>query len=641
MGKFVGDVEKQGFVNSSRGVAEVLDADGYEDLTWMFFRRFMRRIGETDKMAKKCWRRGTDELGNKLLKTSIDGEKALRMKTASGGKQEKTYGRTVGHRTTGTLRKTAGEDASSTDSEEDEGDDTSDDDTSSEGDGDSSNEGDDDEESEESGDGESDEEEVSDEESEEGSNESGDGESDEEEVSDDESEEGRGRGKRSKVKTKHRDERNKAKSGSSEQQRKKKRKTRSPSPPRRPSPPRAKHKKGKQSNKRERSIERPSPRHDDEHGGTTPGSGRKRHRKDEKMKPPSTEDLDKWKDQVTSSPQDFQESVDMWATAKAMRNLNSGLTQTFQVLKLTFPKTKTNANAQILIQAAFDISSPFGSRFLYSHWFFDLGNVKVGGKDAEAWLAKSIEEAGTLKKIQGLKLPALKAGLTDARVALDNYCKTLDDYEFPLNFTAEKEKFLRLVATYEIAWKAVLRVKASVLETCAAQSGAAQKAKVDWRGCREKYRNYFLGRGVPAAMAKVMADVLFSIAVPPKDVGITLEYPGKDCAVTESSELEVFSEAFRILYDSAQDHTKKAHFEKEVGQMYLDNQSKATTKMRECAQVMRAPNATMSCTFGSIGLTRDFNLNAPNLSAPWFVDPVKGLAAGDLDELHRVRGREP
>ena len=53
---------------------------------------------------------------------------------------------------------------------------------------------------------------------------------------------------------------------------------------------------------------------------------------------PRQEEMDALKDQVAASPADFEESVDFYATTKAMQTLVASLRRSFQVLKLTFPK---------------------------------------------------------------------------------------------------------------------------------------------------------------------------------------------------------------------------------------------------------------------------------------------------------------
>jgi len=252
-------------------------------------------------------------------------------------------------------------------------------------------------------------------------------------------------------------------------------------------------------------------------------------------------------------------------------------------------------------------------------------NAEVEGKAVDTWLVESLEAVGTVPKIRGLKLADLKSKHLAAQQAITTYVGTLDDLEFPLEFDEHRDKFVKLAGAYSSAWKAILRVKASVSETASESSQNESKQKIDWRSCREKYRGYFIKRGVPPAMAKVMADLLYSIGKPPKDVGINIEYQSPLCSIQDGSDAAAMRQPFMVKFSSNEDHTQKGHFENILGQLYLENKTAAVNNMRECLQIMRAPTASMNCTFGSIANTSALELNPAWLKNETWFDPVTGL----------------
>ena len=160
----------------------------------------------------------------------------------------------------------------------------------------------------------------------------------------------------------------------------------------------------------------------------------------------------------------------------------------------------------------------------------------VGQKSAEQWIQDQIDTIGTMPKIQALHLPVIRDRIVEARAKLDNYCKTLDTLEFPVQFDAERKKIFGFVERYESGWEQFTRVKQSVLQAAHKQKTSGAKERQDWRNNRDKYKAYYKGKNLPIALAKSVADTLYSVAVPPESCGITtIEYQKPQCTLEPNS----------------------------------------------------------------------------------------------------------
>jgi hypothetical protein len=240
--------------------------------------------------------------------------------------------------------------------------------------------------------------------------------------------------------------------------------------------------------------------------------------------------------------------------------------------------------------------------------------LQVGKKPAEKWLEEQLEALGEMPRIKSLGLPGIRNKLIAAEGSLKDYCSTLDTLEFPVDFAVERQRFLNLVAKFEEAWQLCQRVKNSLLQTAQDCAQTDMKLKQDWRNIRDKYRKYFVEKGtVPAAIAKNIADALFSKARLPASVGLKQEYQRPVCTLSETSGRKSLLEPFMLepYVDDGSGNTCGAlYFRKLFTDFHKDNAASVKAKNAECDAAMRLPTSTLQCIFGSIA-PKPLELNPP------------------------------
>ena len=241
-------------------------------------------------------------------------------------------------------------------------------------------------------------------------------------------------------------------------------------------------------------------------------------------------------------------------------------------------------------------------------------SFSIGGKNAEDWLQENVDNFGHLPKIQALQLPAIRQKIVDSRQKLLDYCAGLDSLVFPLNFGADKAKYMTLVQRYEDGWDQCQRVKQSLLQTAHDQAASGAKQKQDWLNGRDKLRNSLSGKGVPPAMSKNMADTLFALVKNPAQVGIALDYQRLECSLNVDSSRADLLNPFLVRAlpsDAPQTDDGELYFEKLFAGFVKDNAAAVRSKVKECEAILKVPGSAMTCTFGSIPVATELALNPP------------------------------
>lgn len=122
--KFLKSGKVEGLVRKTKGVETMKAQDGHEKLTWKFFRRYFLQMNSDEEAATRAWMRCTDELGNRLQKVKVNGEKALLMPLANSESILKRRGSELVKEERGKMRRTdALEDSSDSDEYSSEDDD--------------------------------------------------------------------------------------------------------------------------------------------------------------------------------------------------------------------------------------------------------------------------------------------------------------------------------------------------------------------------------------------------------------------------------------------------------------------------------------------------------------------------------------
>ena len=155
--------------------------------------------------------------------------------------------------------------------------------------------------------------------------------------------------------------------------------------------------------------------------------------------------------------------------------------------------------------------------------------LKVAKVPILDWLTRMIASVGDIEKIKLLKLGTIKQNIIQTKEELDKWSEGIVGWSFPVDFTSKRGPYLARLDACSAACKEVSRHVKAVTATHNEKMSFAGKAKQSWRTERNKIRTYLLGRGVPACVAKFVADLWFSQVYPPESVGITLPIDSPTC----------------------------------------------------------------------------------------------------------------
>ena len=256
----------------------------------------------------------------------------------------------------------------------------------------------------------------------------------------------------------------------------------------------------------------------------------------------------------------------------------------------------------------------------YVFGFFEV--VLVEGSQPEVWLSEASETVGHMQKIKNLQIGPIQGELQKARDALTSFRQGIGEWAFPCDFQSLKLEFILLVSSYQKCIDRFVRIKESVVRATKEYKQKGVDMKSQWRNKRDKYRYYYESKDVPPALAKLVADILYSVAADPYEVGISLDLYSPICAVDLEAQPADLSKPFMIPVQSDEHPVGEEKWLSRVWQnVYKSHLVAARQKASECLGVMTAPGNKSNCAIGTIP-----GLIEPNLSPGG--DAEDGVAVG-------------
>ena len=116
---------------------------------------------------------------------------------------------------------------------------------------------------------------------------------------------------------------------------------------------------------------------------------------------------------------------------------------------------------------------------------------------------------------------------------------------------------------------------------------ATAKVRQDWRNQRQKYKDFFQSKSVPAGLAKVMAETIYTQAKDPTAVGLSVDVQGVGGMPTDKSVRADLVRPFVIQGGGAGGDKTTEHFQNEFGKLFNESKATCAAKATEIEAVMK------------------------------------------------------
>ena len=238
-------------------------------------------------------------------------------------------------------------------------------------------------------------------------------------------------------------------------------------------------------------------------------------------------------------------------------------------------------------------------------------------------------------KISKLPIAADKAAYTAAKEALTKYNSDMQGWGIEVDFEEQRAEYNKLVEAFTKSTRNLCRHEKAVRLVLDQLKAAKVEACRVWRSSRDRIRAFLESKGVTPAVAKVIADVLYSKACEPTQFGIAAPRPDTLSPVLQGCTKGVFAGGFKIPFDSSVPEDQLCWMRKQCATLYLENQEVAVSRMREGVQSMTHPppgvQPSNSC-IGALDTKSTFNWNPDCLpeGEKWFPGPK------DLSKLRQA-----
>ena len=182
--------------------------------------------------------------------------------------------------------------------------------------------------------------------------------------------------------------------------------------------------------------------------------------------------------------------------------------------------------------------------------------MKVAGQPLEQFMTENIAKHKDHAQLKRLPLAKNLDTLTKARASLQEYTKTIGDWEFPMDFGVERAKFMKFVEAYKEASRDCMRHEVRIRKVnrkARVEHTAAARA---WRAERDKIRTFTENRKLPAGISWVFANAMHSRACDPATVGIQQTYISPKAPDVIS--VEALGSGFLVEYDAQLSQDKRS-----------------------------------------------------------------------------------
>jgi len=241
------------------------------------------------------------------------------------------------------------------------------------------------------------------------------------------------------------------------------------------------------------------------------------------------------------------------------------------------------------------------------------------------WMQEAIDAIGQDPVIIKHKIPAALQKIKTATDNLENYAKSVSDWEFPPNWPDERSDYTKKLLQFQDACSDALRHKQAVTNTMRDADQAGIKAKQFWRTQRTKIRKHMqeAHRKIPKPVAKTFADLMYSTASPPEPLGINLGYQSPVCEITSSTDSSVFKKPWMIKYNADGDQDTMGYYEKMLHVFFQKHEKQVIPKKYESMKVMIAPSSVLSSSVSAIDVAEKdaIDFNHPDMGIDWFTFP--------------------
>ena len=235
--------------------------------------------------------------------------------------------------------------------------------------------------------------------------------------------------------------------------------------------------------------------------------------------------------------------------------------------------------------------------------YINLGlSRKVGGVNLSEWMEKTIREIGSHPKLVPLNLAKDTEALKLAANNLRACAKKVVDWNISVDFPAERSAFHSLLEAYMGAAKAVRRHYKAISQVADQLKAEHSEALRIWRKMRTRIQTFLTGKNVPESVAKVVADRIYAIIVPPasKGVKITLTDPLFDIA--QGSLVDVLTQPIVFPYDAAKQDSEYSFHGLQLAKLYRNHQQTVVNKMREAVTTMNQGTPVPPTSIGCIDI---------------------------------------
>ncbi|CAK0851317.1 unnamed protein product [Prorocentrum cordatum] len=198
-----------------------------------------------------------------------------------------------------------------------------------------------------------------------------------------------------------------------------------------------------------------------------------------------------------------------------------------------------------------------------------------------------------------------------------------ESWEEGLDFAAERASILKKVEEWREQVRRFRRHESALQGVIDRKGVEREKAQRDWRGVRDKIRQFLANRGLPDPVAMMSANWLREMGVKSADVSIKMEYakiPELPC--DQALTANTFLEPFMITKPQEAGAGPKGPAHEVFGKIFKDRAEEVGSKVPEIRDYMKKKSVDSS--WGTIAFEPTLAFGAPAEGGA-SLDPVGGL----------------
>ena len=154
---------------------------------------------------------------------------------------------------------------------------------------------------------------------------------------------------------------------------------------------------------------------------------------------------------------------------------------------------------------------------------------EVDSQDVVVWMNNAMQELGQDPKVVRLNIAGVTKRYNEAKAIVIALQKGTEDYAVPCAWGQRRTEMKNALDAFSAALEDMWGHKACLDKVASHQSTELGQAVRAWRGSRDRIRQYFKDRGVPSALGKMCADMLWMLVVLPSPLNVKIEYFSPEC----------------------------------------------------------------------------------------------------------------